>query len=268
MTIAIIGGDKRYEYVYSLLCDKGYDVITYNLFKEQDSNSTFEEVIAKGDFILLPIPFKVPNNFYEYLSNSQTILSGYIPPKSKEFFKEREISNYDFATNTIFLKQNSIATSEGAIMYAMQSPYTTINLSQSLVMGYGKCGSEIAKRLKFLGSKVFVFEKDVQKLNYAKLEGLNVISDLDAQFISVFSTSDYVFNTIPDTLINNPTLSLLPMSSCIIDIASGNCFDYDFAKANNINITKTGSIPPLIAPFTLANCITNIICSIINQRGE
>lgn len=268
MTIAIIGGDKRYEHVFSLLCDKGFDVITYDLFKEQDSNTTLEEVIAKGDFILLPIPFKVPEHFFEYLSNAQTIISGYIPIKYKDFFKEREISNYDLANNPFFTKQNSIATSEGAIMHAISHPNTTINLSKSLVLGYGRCGSEIAQRLNLLGSDVSIFEKDFEKQKIAKLEGFHIIKEMDSHLTSTLTTCDYVFNTIPARIFTNPTLLLMKQNSCIIDIASTDCFDYDFASDNNINIIKALGIPKSVAPLTLAITITDIICSIINQRGE
>ena len=106
MTIAIIGGDKRYVYLYELLCQKGYDVLTFGLLDGQDSNITLEDTITSADFIILPIPFKAPADLYEYISSRQTIISGYIPPDIRNFFKERGISNYDFS-KSIDIKDKS-----------------------------------------------------------------------------------------------------------------------------------------------------------------
>ena len=265
MTIAIIGGDKRYVYLYELLCQIGYDVLTFGLLDGQDSNITLEDTITSADFIILPIPFKAPADLYEYISSRQTIISGYIPPDIRNFFKERGISNYDFSNNPYFLMQNSITTAEGAIMYALGNPYCTISTSNSLVMGYGKCGKEIAKRLILLGSNVSVFEKDPVAVRCSELSGCKSIDNLCGHSLTDY---DYIFNTIPERLTPCDTLQTISSHACVIDITHSGGFDIDYANKAGINIMKTGSIPPVTAPYSIALCIVDIICSIINKRGD
>lgn len=265
MTIAIIGGDKRYVYLYDLLCQKGYNVITFGLLDGQDLNITLENVITGADFLILPVPFKAPDILYEYITSSQTIISGYIPDDIRNFFRERGVSNYDFSYNPYFLMQNSIATAEGALMYALNNPYCSIANSRSLVMGYGKCGSEIAKRLSLLGSSVSIFEKDPIAVKYSELNGCQTVNNLCNSDLSYY---DYIINTIPERLIPCSAIDTISEHACIIDITKTGGFDMDYASSLGLNIIKTGSLPPATAPYSLALCLFDIICFIINKRGD
>ena len=57
---------------------------------------------------------------------------------------------------------NSVPTAEGAIQVAMENTEITIHNSRCLVMGFGRCGTTLARSLLALGARVTVCSRSAQ----------------------------------------------------------------------------------------------------------
>jgi len=113
---------------------------------------------------------------------------------------------------------NAIATAEGAIMEACQLSPMNFYKNHSVVIGYGRCGSILADRLRGMYSLVTVCEKKEELRVKAEVLGFQGL-DTDS-LDQVLSKAQFVFNTAPALVLQDKLLELLPPRAVIVDVSS------------------------------------------------
>ena len=83
-----------------------------------------------------------------------TVLGGTLPPACREIVTARELRYTDLLQLPELAELNAIATAEGAVALAMKERSTTLFGTRCLVLGYGRCGSALCRRLAALGARV------------------------------------------------------------------------------------------------------------------
>lgn len=68
-----------------------------------------------------------------------------------------------------FYRNNAFYTAEGLLGYIISNTNFSLKASNILVLGYGKCGSEICNLFNNVGSNIFFYENNESKIN----DGLN-----------------------------------------------------------------------------------------------
>ncbi|MGE5456611.1 MAG: dipicolinate synthase subunit DpsA [Ignavibacteriales bacterium] len=278
--ILIIGGDIRYLYLIEKLREHNFDIDVLGYEKTSYSmlnvnKITLDELnINNYDFIFLPVS-SIDNegNIKAEFSDKEINLSkvnfnilkekAYIIAGIKtKFMEELNIKNviYFMEDDDIAI-YNSVATAEGVIMKIIENTNYTIYGSNILVLGYGRCGETISRYLKSLGARVSVLVRDNK--NYAKAEILGYNPYKIAELDNHLGEFNVIINTIPNLILDKEKINLIDSNAYLLDIASTNGFDMEYAIKNGIKIEKFMSIPAVIAPASAAPIIFDKISEVI-----
>lgn len=267
----IIGGDLRLYYLSELLKDDGYTVISK--YNKNNSNLSLKESIEICDYIICPLPFTKDNinifslspnedlciqNFLKYVNNNHTIFGGNIPNPVKNELKKKCIKFYDLSDNNEICIKNAIATAEGAIAEAIKLSNINLHKSHCLITGYGRCGSVLAQKLKGLDTYVTIADKCIDQVSKAYSFGFDTL-DIDDISCKI-NKFDFVFNTIPELILDKNVINLMKKEITIIDIASNpGGTDWDLCNELGINAHNSLGLPGKYSPKSSAEILYNAI---------
>lgn len=125
----------------------------------------------------------------------------------------------------VLVQGNTYLTSEGVIGYMINTNHRSIYDSTILVIGYGHCGRDLARKLKALQAKVTICNRGYYYKEKVIKQGYQYVC-LDRLSLKQF---DYIINTVPATILNKEILQTKETHAKIYDIAS---FPYGVAKEN------------------------------------
>ena len=181
LNIAIIGGDRRISKMALKLAQKGFTVNCFGIADISDIKNTayiknninnkgfsgnyihfctsLKEAVISANIIICGIPFTKNGTLYfennnikiqlseleNLLKKEQKLFGGVIPKAFKETCSKKGVTCFDFMENEAITIFNTTATAEGAILEALLHKDTELHLSQTLVLGYGRCGKVYAK---------------------------------------------------------------------------------------------------------------------------
>ncbi|MCL6451038.1 MAG: NAD(P)-binding domain-containing protein [Acetobacteraceae bacterium] len=137
-----------------------------------------------------------------------------------EEYRERD----DFAT------LNAVPTAEGAIRVAIGELPVTVQGCCALVLGFGRCGRALSRRLLALGARTLVAARRPEDRCRAWEEGHQPVPfDRLAQMAG---QADVIFNTVPAPVLGADILERTAPEVVILDIASApGGTDFDAARA-------------------------------------
>ena len=166
-----------------------------------------------------------------------------------------------------FYRNNAFYTAEGLLGYIISNTNYSLKGSNILVLGYGKCGSEICNLFNNVGSNIFFYENNESKIN----DGLNknfTFLDINKK-INNLSKIDIIINCIPKNILSISNLKTLQKSCTIFDIAS---YPYGFDKdiLNSLSLTYhiCPGLPGKYASKSSGESIAKNISSIIEGTAE
>ncbi|MDE6909189.1 MAG: dipicolinate synthase [Lachnospiraceae bacterium] len=279
--IAILGGDRRTACMAPIFVEKGYRVICFRTVPVPCSPSikskisftdSLREALDSAPVFVGGIPFAKSDCLYceggasdlnlseiqRSIHKHQKIFAGVIPEDFRRTCEEREISCYDFMRDEPMTLCNAVSTAEGAILEALLHKDTNIHMSNTLVLGFGRCGKILADRLSGLHACVTVCSNDANELALACALGFETLhlSNLWRK-ICCF---EYIFNTIPARVLNRRCLEKVSPNALIIDIASNKSgADYETAEKLNVNIHFCPGLPGKYAGESCAKFLTDYV---------
>ena len=252
--IGIIGNDLRMNYLKKLYLEEGYDVIEDYKYS---SNVISPIPFTRDDEYITGTNIKILDIVEHLKDTNVCIFSGSVPDEFCELFKENNIKCYDLLKFEDIAILNDIPTAEGAIYTAMEKTNITICNSNCLILGNGKIGKILSKMLNGIGAKVTVCARKDKDFAYIKSMGYEAVSFSNlSNYLNKF---DYIFNTVPSLILTKDKLAIVKKEVCIIDLASVEGVDYNYAKNNNINLIKALALPTKIAPLSAAVYLKNKI---------
>lgn len=281
--LAVIGGDIRQKYMIDDLITKGFSIDTYGINYDINGLSKKESLkeVMENKILICPIPFsrnKVSifslddycdssiENFIVLLNNYHTIIGGLIPNKVTDYCINNNIKYYDLIKNNSFAYLNAISTAEGAISYAILNSKINLHLSKCLVLGYGRCAQVLAKKLHSLDAAVCVVARKKDDRSKAISFGLNAITFNEIKY--VINKYDFIFNTVPLTVLKEAELCNISLDSTLIDIASGNGgFDYEICNKLKLNTNHILGLPGKISPKSSGKILSKVIEEILYERS-
>lgn len=277
---AIIGGDKRTAGMALVFARRGYEVICYGTaecppHEKIHYAQTLQEAISKAPVIVCGIPFQKDNTLYledeigqtpltefqRMLRKMHTIFAGVIPEDFRRGCEKRSIPCYDFMLDEPLAIYNAIATAEGAILEALAHKNTHLHQSKVLVLGFGRCGKVLADKLKGLSAHVTVCSESAQELATAAALGFQVMPI--TKLTKGVKHYEYLFNTIPATVLTENVLRNMREDSLTIDIASGSIgADYEAAETLKRKVLFCPGLPGKYAPLS---CAENLADYVLNK---
>ncbi|MDO4170013.1 MAG: dipicolinate synthase subunit DpsA [Lachnospiraceae bacterium] len=283
---AVIGGDMRQRYIVKELAEHGNHVCHYAICAsaEKDSISTVTTAASLSEAchaicVICPIPLCKNGGFLNQsafdepipidsilasLKSGQFFFAGCIPEDFRFKATKAGVKVYDLMQNLPLSYFNSVATAEGAICEAITRSPKNLRHSHCAVLGYGKCGQTICQSLKGMLCHTYVVTNNEKELAQAALiaDKTGTLSD----FATCIEHFDFIFNTIPATVITSDLLNKMNCFATIIDIASApGGVDYPTAKKLGIHAVLCPGLPGKYAPYSSAKAITETIESILKE---
>ena len=292
MKYGILGGDFRNVELVKLLAKEKNIVYTYGLEKEIQKLESDNIIICDDikelqdtDIVITSIPLSkdnininMPLNIYGKESkidealkvmNNKLIFTGSVSSEILRKFKLYNIEILDIMKNEEFAVLNAIPTAEETIRIIIDNTKKVLHNTNCLIMGYGRIGKVLAKKLNALSVKVECLVSDniekiwcrVEGYNYIEFENIKNKSDLLKKY-------DIIINTIPKIILTDE-LKEIRKDTLIIDLASKPYgIDRSIVKQENLNFIEALGLPGKSAPITVAENMYEVIKNTILKRQK
>lgn len=286
MKFAIIGGDLRTIKLAEMLAKDRHEINIYGLEKAEDlknkQNIIQCESIKKAtqdvEIVIGPIPFSSNGNTVNapfsnkeitiremmHVINAKVLIAGGIIPEVYDMANDEYIEIIDIMKREELAVLNTIATAEGTIQIAIENTNKILHGSEVLILGFGRIGKVLARKLAGLSAKVTCAARKDEDLAWIQAYGhkatnINSIGENLKQF-------DLIINTVPHMILTQVRLENVKKECLLIDLASNpGGIDKKAAKNKNLKFIWALSLPGKVAPITSAEFIKDTIYNIIKE---
>jgi len=283
ITAAVVGGDERQIFVVNKLLELGAEVKVIGLPERNELAGCkfcqdLQETITGVNAIILPMAgtdfegkiitalskkkIELTEQIFQSIPSEVPIFLGVAKPFLKEWARFYQKKLIEIADLDEIAVPNSIPTAEACLQMAMEKLPITIHGSNSVVIGFGRCGKTLARMLHALGAKTTVCARKPGDLARIKEMGLNAVT-FD-RLIEILPQADLIINTVPIQVLTEKRLNAVNKEALIIDIASApGGTDFQAAEKLGIQAILTPSLPGLVAPKTAGLILAEILPRLI-----
>lgn len=286
-SIALLGGDQRQIHLVKALTQRRRALKVWGLPLPDEIRVTqckeWREAIQDATCIILPLPasrddIRINAPFVSIeeapqidalLSESKQklILGGKL---SQRFLQIAECNGhvcYDYFLSEVLQLKNALLTAEGAIEIAMRELPVALDGTKISIVGYGRIGELLAKKLRGLGAKVTVYARREEVLARVELAHCEARSIRTASALgSIDPETRILFNTVPEILFKDSVLESFPKGCIFIDLASApGGIDTNAAQAQGIRSFMASALPGKYAPETAGIILAQTIDSYIER---
>ena len=265
---AVLGGDQRQKWLAMGLMEAGYPTMTCSV--PEMPSCALQEALSQADVVVLPLPAFSPNSTMTSQDGTQItadeILAG-LRANTRIFggrlqgaagkFHNAGFSPVDYMALEAVAAANAVPTAEGAIQIAMARMKITLQGSRCLVIGWGRIGKILARKLQLLGALVTVAVR--HPADAAMVRALGMQSDTTGIYRAGLSY-DLVLNTVPAPVLDQAALELTRPDVLILDLASSPG-GVDFSAAQRLGRTAIAALglPGKTAPKTAGYIIKDAL---------
>ena len=235
----IVGGDLRIVKLAQMLAKDGNKVFAYGLENAEELKGVqniqlcekLTEAVKNSDIIIGPIPFssngkeinatfsdkQISIREFMHVINAKILIAGSISPEIYDMANDEYIEIIDIMKREELAVLNTISTAEGAIEIIIANTNKIIHGSEILILGFGRIGKVLAKKLAGLSAIVTCAARKDEDLAWVKAYGykytnINSLGDL--------SKYDIIINTVPHLILTQESLQKVHSESLLIDLAS------------------------------------------------
>lgn len=287
MNFAVIGGDLRIIKLVKMLADDGNTVYTYGLEKAEElknhTNIIFCEKLSKTisenvEIVIGPIPLSSNGvsinapfgekeisirELMHYL-NAKILIAGSITPDVYDMANDEYIEIIDIMKREELAVLNTISTAEGTIEIAIANTNKIIHGSNILILGFGRIGKVLARKMAGLSAKVTCAARKDEDLAWIKAYGhratnINFLGENLSQY-------DIIINTVPNLILTQERMQYIKNDCLLIDLASNpGGIDKKSAKDRNLKLIWALALPGKVAPVTTAEFIKDTVYNILKE---
>lgn len=196
------------------------------------------------------------------------LCGGKLPTDWKSTAQSYGIETFDYYAVEEFAVSNAVPTAEGAIEIAMHQLPVTLDGSELLVIGYGRIGKILARKLQALGAQVTVSARRQSDFAWIRANGMRTAET--GKLSELFAKGYHpcaLFNTVPARVLDRDALSLLDRETRIIDLASGQSgVDITAAAELGLSVIWALSLPGKCAPVTAGRIIADTVLHYLDCR--
>ena len=286
MKFAIIGGDLRTIKLAVMLAKEQNQVYVYGLEKAEELKNiknieqceSIKKAIQEVEIVIGPIPFSsngktinMPFSDKEisiremmHVINAKVLIAGGITPEVYEMANDEYIEIIDIMKREELAVLNTIATAEGTIQVAIENTNKIIHGSEILILGFGRIGKVLARKLAGLSAKVTCAARKDEDLAWIQAYGHKATNiNSIGENLKLY---DIIINTVPHIILNEEKLKYIKKDCLLIDLASNpGGIDKKSVKDNKLKFVWALSLPGKVAPITTAEFIKDTIYNIIKE---
>lgn len=224
-----------------------------------------------ADFLLLPMPLRTVTpgqlDLLHRVRPGTPVFAGLMAPGARSTIQRTGGVPVDYYTRSELASLNAVPTAEGCLCLLMQMRTRTLWESPVLVLGFGRVGQAVARRLAALGARVTVAARNADQRAGARCCGCHA-APLTA-LERLLPGFDALVNTIPALVLPAELLARLPRGAVIIDLASApGGVDFDAAQAMGLQAKLASGLPGRCAPDTAGELIAQTILTILHEQGR
>ena len=285
-SFAVIGGDLRIVKLAKMLADDGNKVYTYGLENAKELNENeniimcekLSEVVKNTEIVIGPIPFSsngkdINTPFSEknisirelmHVINAKILIAGTIAPEVYDLANDEYIEIIDIMKREELAVLNTISTAEGTIEIIIENTNKIIHGSKVLILGFGRIGKVLARKLAGLSAKVTCAARKDEDLAWIKAYGhigtnINSIGENLAEY-------DIIINTVPHLILTEERIKYIKEDCLLVDLASNpGGIDKKAAKDKNLKLIWALALPGKVAPVTTAEFIKDTVYNILKE---
>lgn len=286
MNFAIIGGDLRIIKLARMLAEEGNTIYTYGLEKAEELKSItniifcekLKHAIQNTEIVIGPIPFSsngkdINTPFSEHTisirefmheMNAKILIAGSILPEIYDLANDEYVEIIDLMKREELAVLNTISTAEGAIEIAISNTNKIIHGSEILILGFGRIGKVLARKMAGLSAKVTCAARKDEDFAWIRAYGhkatnINTLGEGLSQY-------DIIINTVPHLVLTPERLQYVDNECLLIDLASNpGGIDKKAAKDRNLKLIWALALPGKVAPITTAEFIKDTIYNILKE---
>ena len=269
-TLWMVGGDERSFWAAQHLRNQRFTVLTQGVPKLSDTllPAAFSTLILPFPSFrgaLVRGPSAVPVEELLCRSNGQTRVFGGQFGIWREAFESRGARVTDLYDTEPLTTANAIPTAEGAIALAMEHSPITLHNASCLVIGYGRIGKLLARRLQALGASVTVAAR--KPADRALAEACGLQSEMTGSYLHGLGQYDFVFNPVPAATLNEAQLRRLPPECVLLELASPPYgIDAEACKRLGISYLLASGLPGQYAPKTAGALYAQSILDLLERE--
>ncbi len=283
---AIIGGDLRIIKLAKMLVKDGNKVYTYGLEKAEELKNTeniifcekLNKAVQDSEVVIVPIPFSsngkdINSPFSDntisvrelmHVMNAKILIAGSIAPEIYDLANDEYIEIIDIMKREELAVLNTISTAEGAIEIAISNTNKILHGSNVLILGFGRIGKVLARKMAGLSAKVTCAARKDEDLAWIKAYGhqatnINALGENLAQY-------DIIINTVPHLILTSERLQNVHDDCLLIDLASNpGGIDKKAVKDRALKLVWALALPGKVAPVTTAEFIKDTIYNVLKE---
>ena len=282
----IVGGDLRIIKLARMLVADGNKVYAYGVEKAEELKGNeniiicdkLTDAVKNSEIIIGPIPFSsngkgINSPFSDkqisirelmHVINAKILIAGSIAPEIYDLANDEYIEIIDLIKREELSVLNTIATAEGTIEIIISNTTRIIHGSKVLILGFGRIGKVLAKKLSGLSSNVTCAARKDEDLAWIKAYGyietnINAIGENLSEY-------DIIINTVPHLILTEERLKYVREDCLLVDLASNHGgIDKRGAKKKNLKLIWALALPGKVAPVTTAEFIKETIYNILKE---
>lgn len=238
LKFAFSGGDRRMEYARDMISAAGCAIrsitdpdVTHVVLPTPAFDSAGR--IAGGP----PLEEILP-----YISE-KTVLGGKLGEK-RPLLATCALQVMDLLDDELLAAGNADITAEGAIGISMARLPITLKNAPVLVIGWGRIGQLLAKKLQSLGARVTVSAR--KKRDLGMIQALGFHSDETGIYAHGLSGYRVIYNTVPAAVISQKQAETIPARCFYLELASQP--GVDPAQLQSGQFLSAGGLPGKTAP--------------------
>ena len=285
MNILIFGGDLRQIAAAKYFRDAGHDVkifaVERSTLEKYGAGDMFSDIAVPADITVFPLPTSSDGetincplsnetfDFYETfrsLKAGSRVFVGMSNSFEKNFFSELKLNVTDYFESDEIQIENAVPTAEGAIELFLRNEPITLMDSRVVVIGYGRIGAALSKRLRLLGADVTVSARSEKDLALAHTDGVRGIHL--QKFLKEPGRPDCIFNTVPARIFDRSFAEKI-CDALFIDLASKPFgVTEDAVAAMGEKYIRGSSLPGKTAPVTAGRIIARSILKHLESEDK
>lgn len=286
MKVALVGGDRRSALLAQLLWRDGHRVRCYALEKallpaEIPRDSCLPAALYGADAVILPVPaekgplLNTPlsaqnltlEELWENLWPEQWVFGGGFGEASAARALQGGQILCDLLRRPGFVTGNAALTAEAAVGILIRESEGSLRHSRCLLLGCGRIGKLLARKLAGLGADVTVMARKaadralVAELGYTPLEP-EALEGRIGEF-------DLIVNTVPARVLSDAALCCVAPEALLLELASPpGGFNRDLARNIGLRALIAPGLPGQYSPLAAARLMRREIEAALEEGKE
>ncbi len=282
----IVGGDLRIVKLAQMLAKDGNKVFAYGLENAEELKGVqniqlcekLTEAVKNSDIIIGPIPFssngkeinatfsdkQISIREFMHVINAKILIAGSISPEIYDMANDEYIEIIDIMKREELAVLNTISTAEGAIEIIIANTNKIIHGSNVLILGFGRIGKVLGKKLAALSANVTCAARKDEDLAWIKAYGhmetnINTLRENLSEY-------DTIINTVPHLILTEERLRYVKNDCLLVDLASNpGGIDKKAAKEKDLKLIWALALPGKVAPITTAEFIKDTVYNVLRE---